>query len=198
MTDEKKPFTFSSGIGGKPFKVQLDQECHVTGLWDENYWYGFTLPVVVWKGDVFEAAEGKGLIVNGKLVKRNFRPRKKHGIWIACAAKRVRIAVFPSERVKKHGIWIACDVTSYNMGQGKGPFNALRSLIHVLKGEKILQKESEMKGKKVTRWRVDKLPGVRQELAQMEEKARKDGLILDNVDWEKSVIPSGEWWKKYK
>jgi hypothetical protein len=194
MPEEKKPFTFSARIGGKPFKVQLNRECHVTGLSDDKYWYGFTAPVVVWKGDVF-SADSEGLIVNGKLIERNFRPRKKIGVKIGWAAKKVRIAIFPSELVKKHGIWIACDVTSYNMAQGKGAFNALRSLIHVLKGEQILHREAEMKGKKVIRWRVDKLPGVRQDLAKMEEKAKKEGMILDNVDWEKSVLPSGKWWK---
>jgi hypothetical protein len=198
MTEEKKPFEFAARIGAPAFKVMLDRECHVTGLSDENYWYGFTSPVVVWKDDVFYAVKGNGLMVNGKLVERNFRPKKKMGVKIGWAAKRVRIAVFPSELAKKHGIWIACDVTSYNMAQGEGPFNALRSLLHVLKGEKILHQEAEMQGKKVTRWRVDKLPGVRQELAKMEEKAKKEGMILDGVDWEKSVIPGGEWWKKAK
>jgi hypothetical protein len=57
---------FGSRIGEKPFKVQLDQGGIVTGLSDENYWYRFTSPIVVKRGDSFSAANGKGLLVNGE------------------------------------------------------------------------------------------------------------------------------------
>jgi hypothetical protein len=180
----------------KPFKVQLDQGGIVTGLSDENYWYRFTAPVFVKKGDSFSAAKGKGLIVNGKLVPRKFHPRRKTPVKIGWAAKKVRIAVFPSERSKKDNIWLAVDVTSYNVSQGHGPLNALRSLIFQLQAERQMELEEEKKGKKVIRWHVERKPGVRKELTEMEKYAMKTGIVLEGIDWEKSIIPEHKWWKE--
>jgi hypothetical protein len=118
------------------------------------------------------------------------------GVKIGWAAKKVRIAVFPAKNAKKDNIWLAVDVTSYTVSQGKGPLNALRSLIFILKAERQMELEKEKKGKKVIRWHVERMPGVRKELTEMEKYATENGIVLEGVDWEKSVIPGGEWWKK--
>lgn len=203
MKEEKKPHTFSGRIGEKPFKVQIDlPRGHVvTGLSDKNdYWYGFTRPVPVKKGDVFSAAPGKGLILNGKLVPRNFHPKRKMDVQMGWAPRRLRVAVFQerdrvySRRLKRFTkrfekpYWCATDVRGYWIGTGDTVEVAIKRLIDQVQFTELMQKEEEKKGRRVIRWHVERSADVRKDLRQMEAKARKNGFILEGVDWRECVV----------
>src|SRR3990172_7924139 len=200
--EPKKPHTFSAAIGGKPFKVQIDLKkgMVVTGLSDrkEDYYYRFTKPVPVKEGDVFSAAPGKGLILNGKLIPRNILKKKRYEIKMGWAPKKLRVAVF-SERdeiwdqhTKKptgrfgEPYWCAMDTRGYWLGTGDTVQVALSRLIDQVKFTELMAKEDEKKGRKVIRWHVERTPRTTKELDECEKKARKNGFILDGVEWQKA------------
>lgn len=202
MDDPKKPYGFGSRIGEKPFKVQIDlKRGHVvTGLSDKNdYWYGFTKPVPVKQGDVFAAAPGKGLIVNGKLVPCRFRPKRLMDVKMGWAPERLRVAVFRerdrvySRRLKKFTkrfekpYWCAMDVRGYWIGTGDTVEVAIRRLIEQVQFTELMHREEEKKGRRVIRWHVERSKGVRRELDLCEKKALKTGFVLEGVEWRKCV-----------
>lgn len=200
---KRKPFTFTASIGRKPFRVEINlkQGHTVTGLADDDYYYRFTRPVPVKRGDVFKAAPGRGLILNGKLVPRRFRPRKKMDIQIAWAPEKLRVAVFPEvdetrwnarkKRVEKiknpKPYWVAMDVRGYWLGTGDTTQQAIARLLDQLKVSEELANEERRKGKRVIRWHCERTPGARQETRDAEAKARRNGFILDGVEWRKSM-----------
>lgn len=202
MKDKKQePFIFSARIGAKPFKVQIDlKQGHVvTGLSDEDYFYRFTRPLPVKKGDVFRAAPGKGLILNGKLVPRNFLPKKKMDIQIAWAPEKLRVAVFLEkddtrwDRCRKKMVkckpsfyWVAMDVRGYWLGTGETAQQAIARLIDQLQFTEQMADEEKKKGKRVIRWHCERGADVKKELKDAEEKAKKNGFILEGVEWRKS------------
>ena len=202
----RPPFIFSARIGEKkPFKVQIDlkQGMVVTGLSDRNdYYYRFTKPVPVKKGDSFSAAPGKGLILNGALVERNFRPRKRYPIKMGWTASRLRLAVFfEKDKIwrpghKDHGkdcsSWMAADTRSYWVSSGRTPVEAVRNLLVQIKATDAMDREERQKGRKVVRWHVERTKGTRKELLGMEKQARKTGFILEGVDWRLSE-PMPKW-----
>lgn len=201
-----EPFVFSARAGEKPFKVQIDlkQGMVVTGIVKEDYYWRFTKPVPVKKGDEFEAAPGRGLVVrgsifnsapfrgllvNGKTVERNFvSPKRKMGVRISWVAKRLRVVVY-RDRVWRPGkpthgkvtktSWVAVDVRSYHVGQGSAPHEAIKSLLWTCAASNFMADEERGKGRQVIRWRC--LLSKR-EASEMEAKAKKDGLILDGVE----------------
>jgi len=202
MKPSKKPHTFGARIGEKPFKVKINlKQGHiVTGLSDtkNDYYYRFTKPVPVKEGDVFSAAPGKGLILNGKLVPRSFMPKKRYDIKMGWAPEKLRVAVFNerdriwSRRTKKFTkqfgkpYWCALDTRGYWIGTGDTVQAALKGLIESVQFTEEMQKEDEKKGRKVIRWHVERTPGTRKELDECEKKARKNGFILDGVEWRKA------------
>jgi len=205
----KKPFVFVATIGAKPFKVQIDmkQGMVVTGLGDKNdYYHRFTKYVPVKKGDVFEAAPGRGLILNGQLVECNLRPRKRYPIRIGWVPKRLRLAVFfERDRIwhpghKDHGklepaekgSWMAADTRGYWVSGGKTPVEAVRNVLFTIKATDLMEREDRQKGRKVIRWHVERTKGTRKELLEMEKAARKTGFILEGVDWRASE-PEPKW-----
>jgi hypothetical protein len=201
MDDPKKPFEFGARVGGKPFKVRLNlPRGHVvTGLSDKNdYYWRFTRPVPVKEGDIFSAAPGKGLILNGRLVPRNFMPKKRYDIKMGWVSEKLRVAVFSdrdeiwNRRTKKptgrfgKPYWCALDVRSYWIGTGDTVQVALKRLIESVQLTEEMHKEETKKGRRVIRWHVERTPGTRKELNACEEKARKNGFILDGVEWRKA------------
>lgn len=199
MNNKKKPFTFGAKIGEKPFKVQIKPKYGtiVTGLWDDDYFYRFTRPVQVKEGDIFSAAPGKGLILNGQLIPRKIiQPKEKTSIKIGWAPERLRIAVFNErDRIwhpghKNHGklskpYWCAADTRGYWLGTGDTAQMALKRLIEGIQFT-VIGREDQKKGHRVIRWHVERTPGVKNELLDMERKARKTGFILDGVEWRKA------------
>lgn len=199
-----KPFTFSADK--KPFKVQIDlkQGMVVTGIVKGDYYWRFTKPVPVKEGDVFKAAPGHGLVVrgdvfktapfrgvilNGKIVERNFiSPKGRMGRNIGWVAKRLRVVVF-RDRIwrpgaKNHGkvtdsSWVAVDVRSYHVGQGPTSHEAIQSLLYTCSATNFLAEEDRKRGRQVVRGRC-LLPKA--EVKEMEDKARKHGVILDGVE----------------
>lgn len=185
---KKKPFEFGARIGGKPFKVQIDlKQGHVvTGLYDDDYYYRFTRPVPVVKGDIFSAAPGKGLILNGKLVPRNIvKPKKKMTIKMGWAPEKLRIAVF-YEPEGKAPPWAAMDTRGYWIGCGRSAQEAIKCLIDTVRFTEECERDEKKKGHGVVRWHVERTPGTKKELLDAEKKARKTGFILDGVEWRKA------------
>lgn len=197
----KKPFTFGAKIGGKPFKVQIKPKhgTIVTGLWDDDYFYRFTRPVQVKEGDVFSAAPGKGLVLNGKVVlRRIIQPKGKTPIKMGWAPEKLRVAVFPdrdrrySRRLKRFTkklgdpYWCAVDTRGYWIGTGKTPQEAMGRLISSVQFTEDMEVEDRKKGHRVIRWHCERTPGTKKELLGMEQKARKAGFILDGVEWRKA------------
>lgn len=188
MSKKKKPFQFGARIGGKPFKVQIDlKQGHiVNGLYDDDYFYRFTRPVPVVKGDVFSAAPGKGLILNGKLILRNIvKPKDKTAIKIGWAPEKMRVAVF-YEREGKAPPWVAVDTRGYWIGVGSSPQEALKRLVEIVRFTDEAEQEEIQNGHRVIRWHVERTPGTKKELLNMEKKAKKTGFILDGVEWRKA------------
>ncbi len=105
------------------------------------------------------------------------------------ASKRLRVALFIDG---EH--WIAADLRSYWVAQGKTPVEAIRALIFIIRASEILQKEDEKKGHKVIRWKCYKK--AQDHIIHMERRAKKDGLILDGVDWRTSFIGNVQWGKR--
>jgi hypothetical protein len=201
MKPDNKPYSFGAKIGGKPFKVQITPKhgTVVTGLYDDDYYYSFRRHVSVKEGDVFEAAPGKKLMLNGELVRRAIiKPKHKTPMKMGWAAEKLRIAVFWAcdpqwskklkRFTKKMGdpYWCAMDTRSYWIGTGKTPQEAMSRLIESVKFTELMEKEDRKKGHRVIRWHVERTPGTRKELLDMEKKARKTGFILDGVEWRKA------------
>lgn len=197
----KKPFTFGARIGGKPFKVQIKPKFGtiVTGLYDDDYWYRFTRPIVVHEGDIFSAAPGKGLILNGKLISRKIiKPKEKTTCKMAWAPEKMRIAVFWerdrlwSKRLKRFTkkmgdhYWVAMDTRGYWLGTGKTPQEAMSRLFSTVQFTEQMEEVDRKKGHRVIRWHCERTPGVREEMVDCEKKARKTGFILDGVEWRKA------------
>lgn len=195
MSKKKMPFQFGARVGGKPFKVQIDlKQGHiVNGLYDDDYFYRFTRPIPVVKGDSFSAAPGKGLILNGKLIPRNIvKPKGKTSIKMGWAPEKLRMAVF-YEPEKNTLPWVAADTRGYWIGVGRTSHEAIKQLIEMISITDDLEKEERKKGHQVIRWHVERTPGTKKELLDMEEKAKKTGFILDGVEWRKAQFPA-----KYK
>lgn len=171
-----KLFTFVAGR--KPFKMQIEEGV-LTGYVNEkaDTFHRFTRQILVKKGDVFSYSRGK-VILNGKTVDQATYPGKKRVYKMGWAAKKIRLAVFPEG---KH--WIAADTRSYNVSQGNEPLEAIRNLIETLKFEDQMQKADQKKGRKVVRWHVERTPGTKREMIEMEKKAAKQGLLLAGVEW---------------
>jgi len=201
MKSDKKPFTFGARVGAKPFTVQIDLKSGhvVTGLYDDDYYYRFTRPVPVVKGDVFSAAPGKGLILNGKLIPRKIvLPKEKTPIKMAWAPEKMRIAVFwerdrvYSKKLKRFTkkfhdpYWCAMDTRGYWIGTGKTPQEAMSRLFSTVKFTEQMEKEDRKKGHRVIRWHCERTPGTKEELLDCEKKAKKTGFILDGVEWRKA------------
>ena len=201
--EEEKPFPFAAT--DKPFEVRIEPKMGttVTGVSDGDYWMGFTKPVVVKKGDIFSYDQKKGFFLNGKIHPVNMRPRKKTAVKMGWAPKRLRLAVFfyrdkiwcPGR--KDHGKrvdgWFAVDTRGYWLAQGKTALDAIKSVIYQLRATELMDREERKRGRQVIRWHVERRPGVRKELLEMEEKAKKTGFILEGVDWRKSFagLPKG-------
>lgn len=203
MEPKKKPYEFGARIGEKPFEIKIDlKQGHVvTGLSDKNdYYWRFTRPVPVKKGDIFSAAPGKGLILNGKLVPRRFLPKRRYDIKMGWAPEKLRVAVFQerdqiySRRLKKFTkkfdkpYWCAVDVRGYWIGTGDTVQVAVKRLLDQVQFTELMHKEEEeKKGRRVIRWHVERSKGVRKELDEMEKKAKKTGFVLEGVEWRKCV-----------
>lgn len=184
-----KPYTFYASR--KPFTVQLDRECLVTGYsTPDDRSASFYNPIRVKEGDTFQAIFGRGIILNGKLVVRKARPLKKTIFKVSWVAKTLRIAVFlerdaiynrrTKKFTKKLGkpYWVACDLRSYEIGCGKTLVIAMKRLLEQCQGTNLIAAEGRAKGHKVVRWRCLLEP---REVREMEKKARKTGFILDGV-----------------
>lgn len=194
---KKKPFEFAARIGAKPSKVRIDlKQGHVvTGLTDMDYFYRFTKPVPVKKGDVYKAVCGKGLILNGELVPRTIiQPKAKMPVKMGWAPRKLRMTVFlDRDRIwkpgtKSHGktgkpYWSAVDTRGYWIGCGDTAQQAIARLIWQIRVIDDMHHEEASKGRRVIRWHVERSKGVRKELLEMEAKARKNGFILEGVDW---------------
>jgi len=193
-----KPFEFVAQ--DKPFRVVPDfkRGAVVTGYTtgrEHEYFFRFTRPVPVKRGDVFRAAPGRGLVLNGTLIERTIRPPKgKTPILISWVAKKLRVAVFQERDPiwnpggKNHGKpgkphWTACDVRSYHVGCADSPVEAIRNLLEQCSVTNLIAEEERAKGRRVVRWRC-LLP--KKEASEMEARARKNGLILDGVEVGKS------------
>lgn len=172
-----KPYAF---VASKtPFKMQLEVGS-LTGFVDErkDLFHRFTRPVLVKKGDTFSFTKGK-VILNGKPLKQRAFPGRRRVHKIGWAAKKIRLAVFPSG---KH--WIAADTRSYNVSQGNDALEAIRHLMDTLRFEREMQKDLERKGKTVVRWHVERTPGTKADMLRMEKQAKEKGLLLESVEWQ--------------
>lgn len=172
-----KPYEFV--VSERGFKMQLEVGS-LTGYIDEkkDLFHRFTRAILVKKGDFFILKKGKPYL-NGEQITKRTLPGRRRQVMIGWAAKKIRLAVFPEG---KH--WIAADTRSYNVSQGDNPIDAIRSLILTMRCERDEQKKMERKGKKVIRWHVERTPGAKAELLEMEKKAKGKGLLLAGVEWE--------------
>lgn len=173
----RKPYPFTATT--KPFTMQLEEGI-VTGWTDtENgVFHRFHKRVLVRKGETFSHSKKSGFVLNGKPLKIVTYPGKKLVYQIGWTAKKIRLAVFPSGKQ-----WIAADTRSYNVSQGKDPLDAIKSLIVTLRFCDEMQRDEEKRGHQVVRWRGDRVPGAKGDMLKMEQKARKNGLLLENVEW---------------
>lgn len=171
-----KPYPFVAS--DRPFKLQIEVGT-LTGYLREktDTFHRFTRPLPLKKGDVFSYTKGR-VILNGKTVSQATYPGKKRIYKIGWAAKKIRLAVFPEGKS-----WIAADTRSYNVSQGSDPLEAIKNLINTLKFEDEMQKADEKKGRKVVRWHVERTPGTKKDMLEMEKKATKKGLLLEAVEW---------------
>lgn len=172
-----KPYPFVASE--REFKMQLEVGS-LTGYVDDekDTYHRFTRAILVKKGDVFGFKKGTPYL-NGKPIGQRTFPGKRRQYKIGWAGKRIRLAVFPSG---KH--WIAADTRSYNVSQGDTAIEAMQSLILTLKAEKEEELELKRQGKKVIRWHVERTPGAKKELLEMEENAKNKGILLESVEWE--------------
>lgn len=194
----KKPFSFTAS--GKPFTVQLDTPCVVSGYTEGNKYASFYRPIPVKKGDTFKSVPG-GILLNGAFLKRSSRPLKEITWKVSWVAKRLRVAVFKerdriwNRRAKKptnkfgKPYWTACDLRSYHVGCADTVQEAVRNLIRQAQATNLLAEEEKVQGHRVIRWRRLLEP---KEVREMEVKARKTGFILDGVE----VPPFPKSWLK--
>jgi hypothetical protein len=75
--------------------------------------------------------------------------------------------------------WVACDVRSYQIGCADTLVEALHELIESCVATNRLAEEEREKYKKVIRWRCLL---TKNEVEEMEGKARRKGIILDGVE----------------
>jgi hypothetical protein len=143
---------------------------------------------------------GRGLSVNGKLLNVKAKPWVCREIKTGWVPKRLRLAVFfetgrlwspgKPDHGKRTSGWLAADLRGYHMGQGDTPAEAIRSLLLTIwMEEDDTDAEARREEKRHTRWHVER--GAEGELAEMEAKARKNGFILEGVDWRASLAALG-------
>jgi hypothetical protein len=199
--DQKiKPYVFYARQ--KPFLIEIDlkQGMVVKGISKGDYLFRFTRPVPVKEGDVIKGAK-HGLMLNGTLVPRRIiQPKGKVTPKVAWVAKRLRVAIFPDrDRLYDHKkkkflnkwgtpYWTACDVRSYQIGCADTMVEALRDLIESCVMTNLLAEDERKKNPKVIRWRCLL---TKDEVEEMECKARRKGIILDGVE-----VPSKCDWLK--
>jgi len=173
----KKPYPFTATA--KPFTMRLDEGI-VTGWTDteSGVFHRFHKRVLVRKGETFSHTKKGGFVLNGKPLRIVTYPGKKLVYKIGFVAKKIRMAVFPEGKS-----WVAADTRSYNVSQGKDPIEAIKHLIEMLRFCDEMQQDEEKKGHQVVRWRVDRVPGAKGDMLKMEQKARKNGLLLESVEW---------------
>ena len=204
MTEkENKPHVFTAQK--TPFKVKMEWKHGqvVGGIWieKEHAYQRFTKPLPVKLGDTFKALPGMGLILNGKIVPMIFGKKRKVPVQIAWAPKRLRVALYPEfddtrwsdekKRVvkcKPMRYWVAMDVRGYWLGTGDTAQDALRSLLQQLHMSERLCREERDKGLRVIRWHCERKPGSRKETRECEQKALKNGMILEGIDWRQSTF----------
>lgn len=198
MSNKSEPFAFTASE--KPFTVQLDRPCIVTGWVEGDMAASFYRPIPVKKGDEFHWLNG-GLILNGEFIQRRHRKPKKMVWKVSWVASRLRVAVFKDrDRVysrrlkrftKKFGrwYWTACDLRSYHIGCDEKLETAIKNLIWQCQATNLCAAEEEAKGHQVIRWRC-LLP--KNEREEMERKAKKNGFILDGVE----VPPLPSHWQR--
>jgi hypothetical protein len=190
--DQKiKPYEFYAR--SKPFRIEIDlkQGMVVKGNSTGDYLFRFTVPVPVKEGDLIKAAKS-GLMLNGTLVPRRIIPPKgKITPRVAWVAKQLRVVIFPDrDRMYDHKkkkflnkwgkpYWVACDVRSYQIGCADTLVEALHELIESCVATNRLAEEEREKYKKVIRWRCLL---TKNEVEEMEGKARRKGIILDGVE----------------
>lgn len=193
-----QPFSFSACE--KPFTVQLDRPCVLSGYSVGEKYACFRRPIPVKKGDTFHVIQGK-VELNGKIVDRAATPLKRRPVMVSWVATRLRVALFQeqdriwSKRLggftKKFGdrYFCACDLRSYHIGTGNTPIDAMNALIRQCLVTNLMAEEEKAKGCKVIRWRC--LLSSK-EIKEMEGKARKTGFILDGVE----VPPLPSAWRR--
>lgn len=196
--EKKKPHGFTAR--NEPFKVQIKIPSAVTGYTEGEKYASYYRPIPVKEGDVFKVAPG-GIILNCTFVPRAARPLRKMTWKVSWVAKRLRMAVFQERDrlwskktgkfTKKLGklYWTACDLRSYHVGCADSVDQAIKNLILQCQATNLGAEEERAKGNSVIRWRC-LLP--KNEVAEMEEKARKTGFILDGVE----VPPLPAKWQK--
>lgn len=183
---------FFPKVGEKPFKV-WPKEAVVSGFRYGKRLFRFTRAVPVKKDDVFQYIKGVGLKVNNILVKTRAKPWTCKAVQISWVAKKLRVALFQdrdeiwNQRTKKptgrfdKPYWSAIDLRSYHVGCGDTPTSALKALILQVKCTEDMAREARTRERKrVIRWRCLLSP---KEIREMEDKARKTGLILGDLDW---------------
>lgn len=182
----------------KPFTIELDQPCTVHGYREGDKYASFYNPVPVKKGDVFKRVP-HGILLNGKLVLRRARPLREMEPHVSWVAKRLRVAVFlerdqiydqkNKKWTKRYGkpYWNAIDLRSYHIGCHEDLATAIKYLLQQCQATNLCAEEYRAKGKKVVRWRCLL---KKEEIAEMEGKAKKTGFILDGVE----VPPLPEKW----
>jgi len=203
----KKPHTF--GAGRKPFTLQLDYPCLMTGFeTHDGKWRGFYRPVPVKKGDQFWVGKDRWtgseqVFLNGKVLRRAARPARLLPCKISWVAKRLRIAVFKerdrvySRRLKRFTKklrpphWCAVDVRSYHVGCGDTCEKAIQAVLMQAQATNWIAEEARvLEKRRVIRWRCLLPPN---EVKEMEAKARKTGFILEGVE---PPAPPEEWVRK--
>lgn len=121
---------------------------------------------------------------------RSMKNIKRSTVKIGRVAKYMRVVVFRdrdrvySRRLKRFTNrfdkwhWVAGDVTSYHLGIGKDPVQAVQSLIHQVQWTRLMIADERAKGVKVICWRCNLPP---KEAAEWERKAKETGFVLEHV-----------------
>jgi len=205
----KKPHTF--GAGKKPFTVEIDYPCRLTGFETQSgKWRGFYRPVSVKKGDRFWVGKdpwtgSEQVFLNGKVLRRAATPARLLPCKISWVAKRLRIAVYRkrdpvySRRLKRYTKkllpphWEAVDVRSYHIGTGDTCEQAIQALLMQVQATNYLALETKiLEKRRVIRWRCLLPPN---EAKEMEAKARRTGFILEGVE---APPPPAQWIRKLR
>lgn len=132
---------------------------------------------------------------------------KSKAVKIGRVAKRMRLAVFQdrdpiySRRLKRFTKrfapphWTAFDLTSYHVGCGKDAAEAVRRLIAQIHATLFIIADEEAKGVKVIQWDV---PLPEKEAKDAEDKAKKNGFILESVEMPPMPKSMARWIGKAK